>query len=87
MRRLGHRNHGGGFIALVKTKQPKIEVVRGTVTPKMLESRDAWLKEMYHKLIEKKLYMRLEFAGQWMNVSIAITCQSVWARTTRRLCG
>ena len=60
-----------GFIALVKTKQPKIEVVRGTVTPKMLESRDAWLKEQYHKLVDKKLFMRS--GVRWPN-DVCLNC-------------
>jgi hypothetical protein len=60
-----------GFIALVKTKTPKIEFVRGTVTDKMLESRDAWLKDQYHKLIEKKLYMRS--GVRWPN-DICLNC-------------
>lgn len=47
-----------GFIALVKTAQPKIEVVTGVATEKMVESVDAWLKEQYEKLINKRLYMR-----------------------------
>lgn len=59
------------FIALVKTKNPKIEVVRGTVTDKMLENRNLWLKEMYHKLIEKKLYMNS--GVRWPN-DICMNC-------------
>ena len=47
-----------GFIALVKTAQPKIEVVIGNVTDKMISSIDAWLKEQYEKLLHKRLYMR-----------------------------
>jgi hypothetical protein len=47
-----------GFIALVKTNEPKVEFVEGTVTDKMLESVDLWLREQYDKLVEKRLFMR-----------------------------
>lgn len=47
-----------GFIALVKTKEPKVEFVEGVVTDKMIEHRDAWLREQYDKLVEGRLYMR-----------------------------
>lgn len=47
-----------GFIALIKTKTPNVEFVEGYVTDKMLESRDAWLREQYHKLLDRKLFMR-----------------------------
>lgn len=59
------------FIALVKTKQPKVEVVRGTVTDKMLESRDQWLIEQYEKLINKRLYMNS--GVRWPN-DVCINC-------------
>lgn len=47
-----------GFIALVKTKEPKIEFVEGVVTDHMIESCDAWLKDQRDKLVDRRLYMR-----------------------------
>lgn len=48
-----------GFIALVKfSKNPRVEVELGTVTEEMLVERDLWLKEQYHKLLERKLHRR-----------------------------
>jgi len=47
-----------GFIALVKTASPKIDIVKGVATEKAVESVDAWLKEQYEKLLHKRLYMR-----------------------------
>jgi hypothetical protein len=47
-----------GFIALIKTNEPKVEFVRGRVTDKMVENIDLWLREQYDKLVEKRLFMR-----------------------------
>lgn len=46
------------FIVFVKTKTPRIQVHFGTVTNFQLEQIDLWLKEQYHKLLDRKLVMR-----------------------------
>jgi len=47
-----------GFLALIKQKEPKIQFVQGIVTDEILADHDLWLKEQYHKLIERRLHRR-----------------------------